>query len=119
MLYEVITDTKDFIDHVKQFNTSLFNNFEKELVQLPESLDYFELKNSIAQFENRDLDRLLLEYLPLTFSRRHGDPSRPWNLFSIDIKEKDGSRITSYNVCYTKLLRLIQVSQRLLANRFH
>jgi hypothetical protein len=24
-------------------------------------------------------ERLVLEYLPLTFSRRHGDPSRPWN----------------------------------------
>ena len=26
-----------------------------------------------------DLWRLASEYLPLTFSRRHGDPSRPWN----------------------------------------
>ncbi|MFW2382789.1 MAG: hypothetical protein ACN4GZ_13600, partial [Acidimicrobiales bacterium] len=26
-----------------------------------------------------DLSRLVNEYLPLTFSRRHGDPSRPWN----------------------------------------
>ena len=28
-----------------------------------------------------DLERLAHEYLPLTFSRRHGDPSRPWNRF--------------------------------------
>jgi hypothetical protein len=28
-----------------------------------------------------DLIRLCYEYLPLTFSRRHGDPSRPWNRF--------------------------------------
>ena len=27
--------------------------------------------------------RLCYEYLPLTFSRRHGDPSRPWNRFAI------------------------------------
>jgi hypothetical protein len=26
-------------------------------------------------------ERLVLAYLPLTFSRRHGDPSRPWNRF--------------------------------------
>ena len=30
-----------------------------------------------------NLERLCQEYLPLTFSRRHGDPSRPWNRFSI------------------------------------
>jgi hypothetical protein len=30
-------------------------------------------------------------YLPLTFSRRHGDPSRPWNKFAINIKKPDGS----------------------------
>ncbi|MGC9450410.1 MAG: hypothetical protein ACP5I4_03095 [Oceanipulchritudo sp.] len=39
----------------------------------------------------KDAVRLLREYLPLSFSRRHGDPSRPWNRFSIEIKEKDGS----------------------------
>ena len=27
--------------------------------------------------------RLVSEYLPISFSRRHGDPSRPWNQFSI------------------------------------
>ena len=27
----------------------------------------------------------------LTFSRRHGDPSRPWNHFSINLKNPDGS----------------------------
>lgn len=38
-----------------------------------------------------DLERLAREYLPLTFSRRHGDPSRPWNLFTIDTHAADGS----------------------------
>jgi hypothetical protein len=39
----------------------------------------------------KDAIRLTREYLPLSFSRRHGDPSRPWNRFSIEIKEPDGS----------------------------
>ncbi len=43
-----------------------------------------------------DALRLLREYLPLSFSRRHGDPSRPWNRFSIDIREEDGSPKFSY-----------------------
>ncbi len=40
-----------------------------------------------------DLIRLVLEYLPLSFSRRHGDPSRPWNRFSIRVTAEDGSDV--------------------------
>jgi hypothetical protein len=32
----------------------------------------------------------------LTFSRRHGDPSRPWNRFSIETRNPDGSKKLSY-----------------------
>jgi hypothetical protein len=45
---------------------------------------------------SKDAKRLVREYLPLTFSRRHGDPSRPWNRFSIEIKEPDGRPRFSY-----------------------
>ncbi len=38
----------------------------------------------------------MLEYLPLTFSRRHGDPSRPWNEFSIRVRDEDGHPIIHY-----------------------
>jgi hypothetical protein len=39
----------------------------------------------------------VIEYLPLKFSRRHGDPSRPWNKFSINTRsEIDGSKILDY-----------------------
>lgn len=38
-----------------------------------------------------NLIRLTYEYLPFTFGRRHGDPSRPWNVFSIETKNADGS----------------------------
>ncbi|UZN03969.1 hypothetical protein [Cellulomonas sp. S1-8] len=37
-----------------------------------------------------DLLRLVREYLPLTFSRRHGDPSRPWNKFAIALNDARG-----------------------------
>jgi hypothetical protein len=43
-----------------------------------------------------DLERLCHEYLPLTFSRRHGDPSRPWNRFSIAPRGADGRRLLDY-----------------------
>jgi len=41
-------------------------------------------------------ERLLLGYLPLTFSRRHGDPSRPWNKFSIRVRDVSGARVINY-----------------------
>lgn len=43
-----------------------------------------------------DLERLALEYLPFWFGRRHGDPSRPWNRFSIRVRGEDGRRMLSY-----------------------
>ena len=36
------------------------------------------------------------EDLPLTFGRRHGDPSRPWNLFNIRVQDEEGRPIVSY-----------------------
>ncbi len=38
-----------------------------------------------------DLQRLAREYLPFSFSRRHGDPSRPWNTFSIRTTDEAGN----------------------------
>ena len=43
-----------------------------------------------------DLLRLAYEYLPLTFSRRHGDPSRPWNRFAIRMRDEAGNPCVSY-----------------------
>jgi hypothetical protein len=40
--------------------------------------------------------RLATEYLPLTFSRRHGDPSRPWNRFAIRVRDAKGQRIRDW-----------------------
>ena len=36
------------------------------------------------------------EYLPITFGRRHGDPSRPWNQFAIRLKDEQGEPLLSY-----------------------
>jgi hypothetical protein len=43
-----------------------------------------------------DLSRLALEYLPLAFSRRHGDPSRPWNRFEIQVRGERGEERIGY-----------------------
>ena len=49
-----------------------------------------------AQAIGPQAERLVLEYLPLTFSRRHGDPSRPWNKFSIRVRDAAGARTVDY-----------------------
>jgi hypothetical protein len=47
----------------------------------------------VAALRDPDLERHALEYLPLTFSRRHGDPSRPWNRFDIQVRDAHGNRV--------------------------
>ena len=83
--------THDFLHFVDVWNKPLKEKF----AALLNSQDQPQTQNSmlaIAQSSGDvDMQRIVLEYLPLTFSRRHGDPSRPWNEFSIDIRNTDGS----------------------------
>ena len=63
---------------------------------LPNALTYHTLNDALEQAHNPQLERLCREYLPLSFSRRHGDPSRPWNRFAIKVKDDKGARILNY-----------------------
>jgi hypothetical protein len=76
------------------------NSFLKRrtvLDKLPDVFSFFDLKEIAQQSGDVHFTRLCLEYMPLKFSRRHGDPSRPWNWFSINTRsEKDGSKILDY-----------------------
>ncbi len=63
---------------------------------LPTSLLRHDLMARVAEEGDVDLERLAAEYLPLSFSRRHGDPSRPWNSFSIRLKDDQGQPMLNY-----------------------
>jgi hypothetical protein len=63
---------------------------------LPATLLHTHLLELARAQQDPDLERLAHEYLPLTFSRRHGDPSRPWNIFAIEVKGDHGERILNY-----------------------
>jgi hypothetical protein len=89
-------DKTDFLKHIRHFSKQVWDGHSKFLDQLPARLKYSELDNLIIKEGDEDLYRLFLEYLPLTFSRRHGDPSRPWNLFSINIKDAGGNKLLYY-----------------------
>lgn len=91
-----MVDVTDFILFADQTNKEIKAQFNRELAQLPKLIEYSELVKWAKGFQNPELERICTGYFPLTFSRRHGDPSRPWNRFSIEIKNSDGTEKLSY-----------------------
>lgn len=85
-----------FSRHIQHFNKKCAEKHGGFLSSLPETIEYSELDSLVQQQNDANLYRLFQEYLPLTFSRRHGDPSRPWNLFNINIKDEIGNKLLSY-----------------------
>jgi len=81
----------DLLEFIKTWNAPLSEVFSDLFEGRDETLTRQQVLAAAEQSGDADLRRLALEYLPLTFSRRHGDPSRPWNRFSIDIRNEDGS----------------------------
>ncbi len=87
----------DFSNYLRKANLPVFNQAQATMEQLPEIFSVQELIIAAEKMNNTHFIRLATEYLPLKFSRRHGDPSRPWNQFSINTRsETDGSKILDY-----------------------
>ncbi|MBA3873305.1 MAG: hypothetical protein H0X30_29580 [Anaerolineae bacterium] len=89
-------DTADLRDFVSAHNRHLLTDQPDFFAALPETILVGELRKRADASGCTDLVRLCSTYLPLTFSRRHGDPSRPWNRFAINVKKADGSRKLDY-----------------------
>tara|TARA_E500000318_G_scaffold21333_1_gene21759 strand:+ start:630 stop:4100 length:3471 start_codon:yes stop_codon:yes gene_type:complete len=89
-------ESEDFSLYIKKANKPLFNGKKSLLDELPNKFSLEFLRKKINEDDNPDLKRLALEYLPLKFSRRHGDPSRPWNKFSINTRTDDGRKVLDY-----------------------
>jgi len=89
-------DKADFVLFTGQINKEISAKYKDWLNHLPETIDHNELIRLAESTSDFDLIRICSEYLPLTFSRRHGDPSRPWNQFSIETKNPDGSAKLNY-----------------------
>ncbi len=86
------------VDRVAEFVTERDRRRRDRFVQLTADLDPVVEIDTLRQAVAADPDvrRLVNEYLPLIFSRRHGDPSRPWNTFSIPERLPDGSLAFGY-----------------------
>lgn len=89
-------DKADLISFVKGFNRVEYQNSVSFFAGLDDSFHYSDLISAAEQTNNASLQRLCMEYLPLSFSRRHGDPSRPWNKFAIQVKKDDGSQLLNF-----------------------
>lgn len=88
--------THDLKRHIKLCNRQSYEKHKTRLDELPEYIELQSLKQTLDVFAGPELTRIAEEYLPLTFSRRHGDPSRPWNRFSIDITDENEQPIYAY-----------------------
>ncbi|MFS4415213.1 hypothetical protein [Maribacter sp. 2307ULW6-5] len=88
---------KDFVRYLSKANRRVCQESRPQWEALPNTFSLRELRTLAWASKNKDFTRLCVEYLPLKFSRRHGDPSRPWNKFSINLRsEKDGSKVLDY-----------------------
>ena len=87
---------EDFRKHVAKFNLATFEANRGLLDSLPQRIGLSELIEQLRTSGDEHLLRLGQEYLPLAFSRRHGDPTRPWNRFAIKLRSNDGQTNLNY-----------------------
>lgn len=89
-------DRDDFLEYLNQVSVRTAMKWADFIGTWPEEVHYDELLKDVRKQRDSDLERIALEYLPLSFSRRHGDPSRPWNVFNIHTRGVHGKRRLSY-----------------------
>jgi hypothetical protein len=89
-------DSRDLLAFARNANSDLPAHHASFFRRLPKALPYRQLVEAARDAGDPQLERVCREYLPLTFSRRHGDPSRPWNRFSIATRNADGTRSLNY-----------------------
>jgi hypothetical protein len=92
--YQVLA--RDFSQTIRHFNARIHERNRGLLDRLPATLGFSELMAIVDAQGDPQLRRLAGEYLPITFGRRHGDPSRPWNQFAIRLKDDAGNDLLSY-----------------------
>lgn len=91
-----LIEQNDFKKYLQKANRHVYNQFSESINNLGAQFTLKSLQNLAQAQKDKDFTRLCVEYLPLKFSRRHGDPSRPWNRFSINTKAEDGSKLLDY-----------------------
>jgi hypothetical protein len=88
--------SSDFSRTIRHFNRRVHERNRELFEGLPAKLGFGELMTTLEARGDNQLLRLAGEYLPITFGRRHGDPSRPWNQFTIRLEDEYGSDLLFY-----------------------
>lgn len=81
---------------IAQRNRPMAGTLAATMAAWPAQIERQDAIESVRAAGGPEVERLVLGYLPLTFSRRHGDPSRPWNKFSIRVRDEAGQRVIAY-----------------------
>lgn len=89
-------EKNDLVQYLNNANPQVAHDCSETLAQLPDEFSVSQLNSVADSSQNNAFKRLCIEYLPLKFSRRHGDPSRPWNKFSINTHDERGNKILDY-----------------------
>ena len=92
-------NTADFIGFIAQRNKSclkIARDIESVISTNDTWVPYSVFYDAVKKIKNVQILRLFYEYLPLAFSRRHGDPSRPWNRFTIVLRDVNGNLLLNY-----------------------
>ena len=89
-------DRDDLLAYVRQHHSPLEAAMRPTMQTWPTTVDRAFALHTARETWGPQAERLVLGYLPLTFSRRHGDPSRPWNRFSIRVRDTAGKRVVNY-----------------------
>ncbi|MEN7341357.1 MAG: hypothetical protein AAAFM81_00385 [Pseudomonadota bacterium] len=89
--------SKQYLTHaITNFDRGLADKHAGWLASLPDELSLGDMLDAAGSTGDRQLVRLCREYLPIRFGRRHGDPSRPWNLFAIELEDDRGENLLAY-----------------------
>jgi hypothetical protein len=86
----------DLAGYLRSHNRDVFKRHADWLAAFPATIPAEDLLAAAVGRQDPQLSRLVRTYLPLTFSRRHGDPSRPWNRFNIRLRDDLGRPLYGY-----------------------
>lgn len=86
----------DLARFIADRNRTVASRCQSFFDKLPDTSPVQAVIEKAQELDDADLIRLCYEYLPIYFSRRHGDPSRPWNFFDIRLRDEQGGRVLSY-----------------------
>jgi hypothetical protein len=93
---QYMISSHDFSKTIDLFNHEVYQRNKVLLNGLPEKINFTDLLEKIKATDDNQLERLSSEYLPISFGRRHGDPSRPWNQFAIKLVDENNNRLLTY-----------------------